>query len=112
MSSLIYCTAQFKPRSGCDLELFRVLQSLEPNTLREDGCVQYRVTRQIASPFAEGTSYPIVFHEVWRDIESFESHCQREEIQAFFARYCEAEDGLAEAWNVCIYTDEPALGLA
>ena len=77
----------------------------------EDGCVQYRVTRQIASPFAEGTSYPIVFHEVWRDIESFERHCQREEIQAFFARYCEAEAGLAEAWNVCIYTDEPALGL-
>ncbi len=107
MSSLVYCTAQFKPKPGKEKELFAVLQSLEPNTLREDGCVQYRVTRHIPSPFAEGSSHPIVFHEIWRDQQSFEQHCQRAEIADFFSRYCAAEDGLAEEWNVCIYTDEP-----
>lgn len=54
MSKRVYCLAQFLPKPGQEAELFKELQSLEPNTLREDGCLQYRVTRQIASPFAEG----------------------------------------------------------
>jgi len=107
MSSLVYCTAQFKPKPGKERELFRALQLLEPNAHREDACVQYTVTRHISSPFAEGSSFPIVFHEIWSDMESFEAHCQRREIVEFFERYCKAEDGLAEDWNVCIYTDEP-----
>lgn len=107
MSSRVYCTAQFLPKPGKEAELFKVLQSLEPNTLREDGCIQYRVTRQIPSPFAEGESYPIVFHEIWQDLAHFEAHCQRREISEFFQAYCLADDGLTEKWNVCIYSDEP-----
>lgn len=106
MSSKIYCTAQFLPKPGKQAELFEVLQGLEPNTLREDGCLQYRVTQQIASPFAEGTSFPIVFHEVWANMAAFEAHCQRPEIEAFFQDYCLASDGLAADWNVCTYSDE------
>lgn len=107
MSSKVYCVAQFLPKPGKSKDLFSVLQSLEPNTLREDGCVSYRVTRHIESPFAEGKSFPIAFHEVWQDMPSFEAHCKRQEISQFFANYCQAEEGLAEDWNVCIYTDEP-----
>ncbi len=108
MSKKVYCIAQFLPKPGQEQALFAVLQSLEANTLREDGCLQYRVTRQIPSPFAEGKSFPIVFNEIWADLASFEAHCQRREIQTFFSRYCLAEDGLAADWNVCIYSDEPA----
>ncbi|GGO81481.1 antibiotic biosynthesis monooxygenase [Marinobacterium nitratireducens] len=111
MSSLVYCTAQFKPRPGRERELFATLQSLEPNTLREDGCIQYRVTRKIDSAFAAGQSFPIVFHEIWRDMTAFEQHCQRDEIVDFFQRCCEAPDGLAEDWNVCVYSDEPEGGI-
>jgi len=107
MSKKIYCVAQFKPKPGKEKELFEVLQRLEPNSLREDGCIRYVLTRQTKSPFAEGQSYPIAFNEEWVDLASYEAHCQRAEIKDFFARYCTAEDGLAEAWNVCIYTDEP-----
>ncbi|MDG6778805.1 antibiotic biosynthesis monooxygenase [Thiomicrorhabdus sp. zzn3] len=107
MSSKVYCLAQFKPKVGKEAELFRVLQSLEPNTLREDGCIQYRVTRQISSPFAEGESFPIVFNEIWANMAAFEAHCQRQEIVDFFNTYCVAEEGLAEDWNVCVYSDEP-----
>lgn len=107
MSSKVYCLAQFKPKVGKEAELFRVLQSLEPNTLREDGCIQYRVTRQISSPFAEGESFPIVFNEIWANMAAFEAHCQRQEIVDFFNTYCAAEEGLAEDWNVCVYSDEP-----
>ena len=85
-----------------------MLQGLEPNTLREDGCLQYRVTRHIASPFAEGESFPIVFNEIWQDMASFEAHCQRAEIKAFYESYCLAEDGLAAKWNVCVRGEEPA----
>ncbi|EOD55690.1 putative quinol monooxygenase [Aeromonas molluscorum] len=107
MSKKVYCIAQFLPKPGQEQALFAVLQGLEPNTLREDGCLQYIVTRQLASPFAEGESYPIAFNEIWRDNASFEAHCQRAEIKDFFERYCLAEDGLAAKWNVCIYSDEP-----
>ncbi len=34
--------------------------------MREDGCIQYTVTRHIQSPFAEGQSFPIAFNEIWR----------------------------------------------
>lgn len=108
MSKKVYCIAQFQPKPGKADELFKVLQSLEPNSNREDGCLQYIVTRQIASPFAEGKSFPIVFNEIWADLPSFEAHCQRSEIKHFFETYCLAENGLAADWNVCIYSDEPA----
>jgi quinol monooxygenase YgiN len=107
MSKKVYCVAQFLPKPGKLNELFKVLQGLEANTMREDGCVQYTVTRHIESPFAEGKSLPIAFNEIWADMPAFEAHCQRDEIKAFFAAQCEAEDGLVAEWNVCIYTDEP-----
>lgn len=107
MSKKVYCIAQFQPKLGREKELFTVLQALEPNALREDGCLQYLVTRHIESPLATGESFPIVFNEIWADMASFEAHCQREEIKNFFAEHCEAESGAAENWNVTIYSDEP-----
>jgi len=107
MSSKVYCLAQFQPKSGKEAELFKVLQSLESNTLREDGCIQYRVTRQIPNRFAEGKSLSIVFNEIWKDMAAFEAHCQRKEIIDFFETYCLAETGLAAEWNVCVYSDQP-----
>ncbi|RCU51575.1 MULTISPECIES: putative quinol monooxygenase [Corallincola] len=107
MSSKIYCIALFKPKPGKLNELFKVLQALEPNTQREDGCIQYLVTRHIENPFATGSSFPIAFQEIWRDRASFEAHCQRKEISEFFEAQCVAETGLVEDYNVCVYSDEP-----
>ncbi|MFS1893548.1 putative quinol monooxygenase [Vibrio lentus] len=107
MSKKVYCIAQFQPKEGKLNELFEVLKSLEPNTLREDGCIQYTVTRHIHSPFAEGQSFPIAFNEIWTDNEAFEAHCQRREIQQFFQEQCVEETGLVESFNVAIYSDEP-----
>ncbi|WP_406667315.1 putative quinol monooxygenase [Gallaecimonas sp. GXIMD1310] len=108
MSKKVYCIASFAAKAGKEEALFRVLQALEADTLREDGCLQYRVTRHIPSPFAEGQSLPLVFNEIWADMASFEAHCQRSAIQDFFQSQCVAEDGLVARHNVCIYSDEPA----
>ncbi|MGY5453038.1 putative quinol monooxygenase [Agarivorans sp. MS3-6] len=107
MSKKIYCIAMFKPKAGKLNQLFEVLQGLEPNTLREDGCIQYTLTRQIDNPFATGTGYPIAFQEIWADKDSFEAHCQRQEIKDFFQAQCVAESGFVEDANVCVYSDEP-----
>ena len=107
MSKKVYCLAQFLPKPGKEDELFRVVQALEPNTLREDGCLEYRLTRKIVTPFAEGESFPLVFNEIWQDMRTFEAHCQRAEIQQFFETQCVSDQGLVEKWNVCAYTDEP-----
>ncbi|WP_019613935.1 putative quinol monooxygenase [Psychromonas ossibalaenae] len=107
MSQKIYCIAMFKAKAGKNNELFEVLQALEPNSQREDGCIQYLVTRHIKNDFAEGSSFPIVFNEIWRDKVAFEAHCQRKEIVDFFETHCVAENGLVEDYNVCVYSDQP-----
>jgi quinol monooxygenase YgiN len=107
MSSKVYCLASFRPKAGKAEELFSVLQALEPNTLRENGCERYVVTRHMANPFAEGESFPLVFNEVWSSLNAFEAHCARKEIVEFFQRQCVDADGMVEAYNVCVYTDEP-----
>lgn len=106
MSKILYCIAQFTPKEGKFNELFETLKGLEADTLREEGCLAYRVTKQIESPFATGKSMPIVFNESWANVEAFEKHCQRKEIVEFFERECLSEDGLVEAYNVTAYMDE------
>ncbi|WP_458525725.1 putative quinol monooxygenase [Onishia taeanensis] len=108
MSQKIYCIASFKPKPGREDAAFKALQALEPNAHREDACLRYTVTRQIENPFAQGTGFPIVFHEIWANREAFEAHCQRREIQEFFQAQVESPDGDIEDANVCVYTDEPA----
>jgi quinol monooxygenase YgiN len=106
MSKILYCIAQFTPKEGKFDELFETLKALEPDTLREEGCLYYRVTKKIDNPFAAGESMPIVFNESWGSVEAFEKHCQRKEIVEFFERECLAEDGLVAAYNVTAYSDE------
>ena len=105
MSHKLYCIASFKAKEGKAQELFRVLQALEPSSLREEGCLQYIVTRHIENRFAPGESYPIVFHEIWENVEAFESHCQRHEIVDFFERHCIDSRGLVASYNVAAYSD-------
>lgn len=106
MSKKLYCIASFEPKEGKFEELFATLQALEPNSLREDGCLQYIVTGHRKNPFAEGESYPIVFNEIWESVEAFEAHCQRAEVVSFFERHCVDKDGLVAKSNVAVYSDE------
>ena len=106
MSKILYCIAQFTAKEGKSDALFKTLKALEPDTLREEGCISYRVTKQIQNKFAEGASMPIVFNESWASVEAFEKHCQRKGIVDFFEKECLAEDGLVAAYNVTAYRDE------
>lgn len=106
MSNKIYCIAQFKPKTGRLDELFSTLKALEANSHKEAGCIQYTVTKHIQNDFAPGTSFPIVFNEIWKDKAAFEEHCQRQEITNFFEAQCVAETGAVADYNVCVYSDE------
>jgi len=106
MSKIIYCIAGFKAKIGKEQELFNILKALEPNTLREDGCLSYRVTKHFKNDFATGEFMPIVFNESWANIEAFEKHCQRDEIVNFFEKECLDENGLVQSYNVTTYMDE------
>jgi quinol monooxygenase YgiN len=106
MSKKIYCIASFKAKVGKEQELLETLQSLEPQTTREDGCIQYIVTKHIEHPNAMGKSFPIVFNEIWESKEAFELHCNKPYITNFFETHCVDKNGLVEDFNVCVYTDE------
>lgn len=106
MSQKLYCIASFKPKAGKDEELFKTLQALEPQTLREDGCIQYIVTKHINHLNAQGTSFPIVLNEIWATKEAFELHCAKDYIANFFQTQCVDSNGLVQEYNVCVYSDE------
>lgn len=106
MTSRVYVLAQFKPKDGKEAELFEVLKALEPDSYREEGCIQYTVTRQIDHPSATRNAYPIVFNEIWEDAEAWAAHGRRKQIQHFFESQVQAETGLVEDAIVTAYTDE------
>jgi quinol monooxygenase YgiN len=106
MTSRIYVIAQFKPKEGKEAELFEILKALEPDSCREEGCIQYRVTRQIDHCRASRNEYPIVFNEIWRDAEAWSAHGRRSQIQHFFQSQVAAETGLVADVVVTAYTDE------
>lgn len=106
MSKKVYCIASFKAKDGKEEALLEVLQNLEPKTIREDGCLQYIVTKRLQHGNATGDSYPIVFNEIWESKEAFELHCNKTYIKDFFQTHCIEKDGLVEDVNVCVYTDE------
>lgn len=106
MSQKIYCIASFEAKEGKEKELLEVLQALEPKTTREDGCLQYIVTKHIYHANAMGKSFPIVFNEIWASKEAFELHCNKSYITEFFQTHCVNKDGLVKDFNVCVYTDE------
>lgn len=106
MTSRVYVLAQFKPKAEKEAELFEVLKALEPNAHREDGCVQYKLMRQIDHPSATRNDYPIVFNEIWQDAEAWSAHGRRQQIQHFFATQVQADTGLVADAIVTAYTDE------
>ncbi|MCV2401611.1 antibiotic biosynthesis monooxygenase [Marinomonas sp. C2222] len=106
MSNRVYVLAQFKPKAGQEEALFEVLKALEPDSLREEGCVQYMLTRQIDHPSASRNEFPIVFNEIWQSAEAWSAHGRRAQIQAFFATHVEADTGLVDDVMVTAYTDE------
>ena len=73
---------------------------------RENGCIQYTVTRQVDHPFTTRTEYPIVFNEIWESAEALSAHCRRESIQHFFEAQVVSETGLVEHAIITAYTDE------
>ncbi|MGR5212536.1 putative quinol monooxygenase [Vibrio rotiferianus] len=106
MTSRVYVLAQFKPKDGKEVELFEVLKALEPDSYREEGCIQYMLTRQIDHPSAMRNDYPIVFNEIWEDADSWSAHGRRKQIQQFFETQVKAETGLVEDVIVTAYSDE------
>ena len=106
MTSKVYVLAQFKPRMGKESELFEVLKSLEPDSYREEGCIQYTVTRQISHPSATNNDYCIVFNEIWVSAEAWSAHGRRKQIQDFFTTQVKAESGLVDDVIVTAYVDE------
>ncbi|MFA0085793.1 antibiotic biosynthesis monooxygenase [Vibrio sp. 10N.286.49.C2] len=106
MTSRVYVLAQFKPKTGKEAELFEVLKALEPDSYREEGCIQYTVTRQIKHPSATNNDFSIVFNEVWRDAEAWAAHGRRQQIQHFFESQVQSETGLVADVMVTAYSDE------
>lgn len=108
MSKRLYCIAEFAPKAGKEQELFEKLMSLEPMSLREDGCIRYRVTRQIFHPEAASElPFSIVFNEEWSSQETFDEHCKKPYIVEFFSE-CVAnpETSLVTASSVRVFSDE------
>lgn len=106
MSKKVFVLAQFKAKAGQEQALFNTLKALEPDSYREQGCIQYTVTRQIAHPSATQTDYTIVFNEIWATPEDWAAHGRRQQIQQFFEQEVVNPNGLVADAIVTAYSDE------
>ena len=106
MSNRVYVLAQFKAKQGKEAELFEILKALEPDAYREEGCIQYMLTRQITHPSASNGEFSIVFNEIWENAEAWSAHGRRKQIKHFFDSQVQAETGLVDDVIVTAYTDE------
>ncbi|MCP4322876.1 MAG: antibiotic biosynthesis monooxygenase [Psychromonas sp.] len=106
MSNRVYVLAQFKPKEGKEAELFEILKALEPDSYREEGCIQYMLTRQITHPSATNSEFTIAFNEIWENAEAWSAHGRRKQIKHFFESQVQAETGLVDDVMVTAYTDE------
>ncbi len=106
MSSRVYVIAQFKAKTGKEQELFETLKALEPDSYREEGCLQYTVTRQIDHPcITERNDYSIVFNEIWANAASWQAHGERQQIKDFFESQVQNPNGLVADVIVTAYND-------
>jgi len=108
MSSNVYCVAEFKAKAGKEQELFEALMALEPWTYREDGCIQYTVTRQVHSEFATGGSeYDVILLEKFINKNAFEWHNSQSYIKSFFNKYvANPATSVVDNVNVRLFSDE------
>ncbi len=106
MTNRVYVLAQFKAKEGKEAELFEVLKALEPDSYREEGCIQYMLTRQIDHPSASRNEFTIVFNEIWESPEAWAAHGERKQIQHFFESQVQAETGLVDDVIVTAYSDQ------
>ncbi|MCP4987041.1 MAG: antibiotic biosynthesis monooxygenase [Colwellia sp.] len=106
MSQKVYVLAQFKAKAGKEQELFNTLKALEPDSYREQGCIQYTVTRQIDHECATRNDYSIVFNEIWATAENWAAHGRRQQIQQFFESEVVSPEGLVDDAIVTAYSDE------
>mgnify|MGYP000533666447 FL=1 len=106
MSQRVYVLAQFQPKEGKAQALFNTLKALEPDSYREQGCIQYTVTRQIDHESASRNNFSIVFNEIWASAQDWAAHGRRQQIQQFFENEVTNPEGLVADVMVTAYTDE------
>ncbi|MFZ4169095.1 putative quinol monooxygenase [Enterobacter ludwigii] len=80
----IHCVARFLAKSGKIDELVESLRKLIPDTLSEDGCIGYDLTREIQYPGSHGEKWDVCLIEQWKSREDFELHCAKPYITHFF----------------------------
>ncbi len=82
--SYIHCIARFQAKSGKTDELVTSLRKLIPDTLAEDGCVGYDLTREIHYSGSYGEKWDVCLIEQWKSREDFDLHCSKPYIIHFF----------------------------
>ncbi|HHA2248457.1 putative quinol monooxygenase [Enterobacter ludwigii] len=96
----IHCVARFLAKTGKVDELVESLRKLIPDTLSEDGCAGYELTREIQYSGAHGEKWDVCLIEKWKSREDFDLHCARPYITHFFE--CTAQI-LVEKSDVRLY---------
>ena len=74
---MIVLDVKFNLKEGCFDEAVAAMKEVAAETLKEDGCVEYR----FALPFSEGL--PIVLFEEWESQEALEAHFETTHLAAF-----------------------------
>jgi quinol monooxygenase YgiN len=80
----IHCVARFLAKSGKVDELVESLCKLIPETLAEEGCIGYDLTREMQYSGSHGEKWDVCLIEKWKSRADFDLHCAKPYITHFF----------------------------
>ena len=75
----LVCIARFNAKKGEEDKLLENLHGLIKLTTQEGGCLRYELNQSIDNP------EEITFIEKWYDQKTFDEHCAKPYLKAFFA---------------------------
>lgn len=96
----IHCVARFQAKSGKVDELVESLRKLIPDTLSEEGCIYYELTREMQYSGSHGEKWDVCLIEQWKSRADFDLHCAKPYITHFFDRTAQK---LVEKSDVRLY---------
>ena len=108
MSDSVFVVSEWLAKKGKENLMEELLVELiAKNRKEESGCISAHATHQIDHPGSPGKSkFHLVLLQEYKDVESFDEHCQASYVKDFYVKYIEnTETSIVEDWRCRLFRE-------
>ena len=109
MNKQVHVVSEWLPKKGHEQELWDTFKIFAKECLeKEEGCITYRVTKQIPHPGSPGkTKFTIVLMETFKNLKAFDEHCEAEHTVNAFNTFINLGPGcIVEDWRCRLFSED------